>query len=319
VNKATVVGNVGLGPNEAGHLQHTTDTGSLVVDSTAFPHIGKGFSASGGTVTQDLSQAASDARAAATADAALAPTQVFKKLTSSVTITGNGGTNVISVKALDYHGQTLTLVGGANDVFIFDVTGGFDFAHSQVTLSGGVTATHVLFDFPTAGPAIELNAHNNVLVGTFLAPYRDLNYEGSGVFTGGVIARNIDLHDGAKLTGATFALPVATASLAGVVTVSNGSSQQVTITLTGTDDLRHTVSLTTVPATDGSYSFKDLRAGTYMLTQVTNFTQQSASVGTVNGTLDGTTTSTTSPISNINLLGGNAGVNYNFTDCFAGS
>jgi hypothetical protein len=207
-NSSSVVGNVGLGPNETSTLQKSTDTGMLVVDPTASTSISsKDFFVSGGIVTQSLSQAASDANAASAADAALTPTQTLGNLTASATITGNGGVNVISLNSLNYNSRTLTLVGGANDVFIFNVAGGFTFAQSNIALSGGVTANHVLFNFPTAGTTIDLYKSANVLAGTFLAPWRSVIYDNPATFNGAIIAQNIDIHSGADLTGATFTLP----------------------------------------------------------------------------------------------------------------
>ena len=61
----------------------------------------------------------------------------------------------------------------------------------------------------------------------------------------------------------------------------------VTITLTGTDDQGQAVSRTTTTATNGTYSFTGLRAGTYALaqTQPTGFTDGVEKVGTAGGTL----------------------------------
>ena len=61
----------------------------------------------------NLDQAQSDANAASAAYAALTPTQTLRNVTSNVTLTGNGGINVIGVQSLDLTRKTLTLSGGA--------------------------------------------------------------------------------------------------------------------------------------------------------------------------------------------------------------
>jgi hypothetical protein len=81
---------------------------------------------------------------------------------------------------------------------------------------------------------------------------------------------------------------------------------------------------TTTTATDGSYRFQNLQPGTYQVTETqppmpSGFTSESTnpSVGTVNGTSDGSGSSV--QIGGIVLGSGNSGINYNFTNFFAGS
>jgi hypothetical protein len=81
---------------------------------------------------------------------------------------------------------------------------------------------------------------------------------------------------------------------------------------------------TTTTAADGSYSFSNLQPGTYQIIQTppplpSGFVSEStvSSAGTVNGVTDGSANSDV--IGAINLNFGNNGLNYNFTDLFAGS
>lgn len=90
----------------------------------------------------------------------------------------------------------------------------------------------------------------------------------------------------------------------------------VTIQLVGTDDAGNAVSLSTVTAADGSYSFVNLRPGTYTLNQ------PAQPAGTVNGattagSAGGAATavgSTPSQISNISLVPGTSSINNTFAE-----
>jgi hypothetical protein len=94
----------------------------------------------------------------------------------------------------------------------------------------------------------------------------------------------------------------------------------VLVRVTGTDYLGHTVSLSTSTDATGSYSFTNLLAGTYTITKdlVPSFTDELSSVGTVNGTTNGTNPSP-NVISQVILAFGDNGINYNFAEVLSGS
>lgn len=83
----------------------------------------------------------------------------------------------------------------------------------------------------------------------------------------------------------------------------------VTVTLTGTDDLGAAVSIVTTTAADGSYSFTNLRPGTYKIneTQPPNYDDGKDTVGDAGGT-----NSANDELSAIQLLGCTHGKGYNF-------
>src|SRR5436190_404427 len=167
-----IVGDVGAGPHDTGTLLKSTIVGQLFIDPTAVLDIHSDLTVTGGIVIQDLTQADADARAASMDAAGFTPTQTLGNINSSTTITGGGGLNVISIDSVNLVKQTLTIAGSASDIFIFNVTGDYIFNGSQMVLSGGVTANHILWNFPTAGSDIEFFTPVAVAFGTFLAPQR---------------------------------------------------------------------------------------------------------------------------------------------------
>jgi hypothetical protein len=95
----------------------------------------------------------------------------------------------------------------------------------------------------------------------------------------------------------------------------------VALTLSGTNGLGQSVSATTTTAADGTYTFSTdasgntLRPGNYTITetQPAGYLLGSATVGTVNGTTDGTA-SAGNKISSIAMTSGQSGINYLFGD-----
>src|SRR5262249_19005925 len=142
-----VIGTLGVGPEGFGEF-----TGSSFVTGITFVDPTAGVKTSGSatihpTVTS-LTPAVNDALWASAQVAALAPTQTFGELKGSARITGNGGTNVIAAKSIQLSGsETLTLAGGPQDHFLFNVPGRFTLTGSSaIKLTGGVAPTNVLFN-----------------------------------------------------------------------------------------------------------------------------------------------------------------------------
>ena len=115
------------------------------------------------------------------------------------------------------------------------------------------------------------------------------------------------------------------ASLSGYVYVdanNNGSKDAgeagiggATVSLSGTDDMGHTVSATQSTASDGSYQFTGLRPGTYAVkeTQPANYLDGKDTVGSAGGNMSNDL------LSNIVLGPGAGGVNYNFGELLPAS
>jgi hypothetical protein len=87
-----------------------------------------------------------------------------------------------------------------------------------------------------------------------------------------------------------------------------------TVTLTGTDALGNSVSLTTTTDVNGHYIFAGLLSGTYSVILTPpggNYNTEVANVGTVNGSAVGAAGSTTD-IDQVQLLSGQIGLDYDF-------
>jgi SdrD B-like domain/Ice-binding-like len=294
---------------------------------------GKG--ALGGTLHIDsalLKQADADAASAATAAAALKPTQTLGTIKKAMTVNGNGGLNVISIRG-DVK-ASLTLSGSANDVFVVNVSGNLDLASNAVLgLGGAVTADHVLYNF-TGRRGTVLARDRTVVNGTLLAPH--YNVEVDGTLNGEVVGGggNLRLAGHAQVNELPFALPAppaADTSLAGSIYVdaNNDGVREAgetgvvgfTVLLTGTDVNGNAVSLSATTDGDGDFSFTGLAAGTYTLTKQVppfgHFVNGQATVGTVGGHADGTAQDSLN-ITSIVLHQGDAGLGYNFANLASG-
>jgi Ice-binding-like len=195
----TINGDVGLGPDDTGELLKATINGTLYLDFTANPDIHPDLKITGGIVHEDLS-GASDAAVAASANlAALAPTQTYGNINSSTTFTSSGGFNVIALNSVNLVKGTITIQGGASDVFVFNVRGGFNFSSSQMQLVG-VNANNVLWNFPVSGSGdVDIFKAVTVADGVFLAPNRNAIVD-QAIINGKVLAGGqIRIHSAATV------------------------------------------------------------------------------------------------------------------------
>ncbi len=139
---------------------------------------------------------------------------------------------------------------------------------------------------------------------------------------GGVLAN--DVISGIVLTDTTVATAYTfgelSGSLSGNVFIDTNNDgiedvgelpiENVTVTLTGTDDLGNPINLTTTTDVAGDYSFVGLRPGTYTLTETQPVIYQDGitSVGSLGGTV------APNVISDILLASGDVGIEYNFAE-----
>lgn len=212
INSAnTIIGNVGYSANVTSNTNQKVDifTGTAQVHSSStFTYTPATYNPSGGifigTVDSKLEQANDDALSYSSSFSSLTPTHKLGALGDgdSRTIVSVSNQNVISMDSLNFKEDKLTLVGGVNDKFIFNVTGDFNFAGSEIVLQGGVSAANVVFNFPTLNDVmIDLYKANSVFYGTVLAPLGIVDYHNPATFNGRIIASDITLHSDFNVTG----------------------------------------------------------------------------------------------------------------------
>ncbi len=150
--------------------------------------------------TSVTNQALADAVALSNYAAGLTATQTYGNITNATTITGNGGLNVIAVNNIS---NALTITGGANDTFVFDVSGTYN--TNQTMVLNGVSASQILFNFTATSGNVFQTSGGDTSYGTYLAVDGG-NFQFSNLnLTGGLIntAGNVQFVSGTKLVANT--------------------------------------------------------------------------------------------------------------------
>lgn len=213
-NTAQIYGSLAVGadtnsPDAAGFgsFQKGFITGDLVVDGPTTPAgyeiVNKNFTVGGtvygttpanpgdnppseGTGTFDLVPAVLDAIAASAFYATLPGTSLGA-------VSGNTSlaAGVYYATSFDLNSdKTLTITGDADDTFVLNVSGGFNFAKSWINLVGGITSANVLFnvtgDDSTSAGTAKISGDDSVFFGTLLAIGRNIDIQGIGSHNGSV-------------------------------------------------------------------------------------------------------------------------------------
>lgn len=203
-SNVAITGDVAVGPHGSVSVASPSSiSGTLYRDSTAT--YSGGGSISGGVQVTNLNQAVNDAINASNAFASLTPTSTLTSITKGTSLVGNGADNVIKLTGDIKLGgsNNLTLTGGANDFFIFNIFGGLDLSGSaSIVLAGGLTADHVVFNFLGTGTELTTKV-GNTLRGTILAVNRSATFHGAfgQIIVGG---SNLTLMSGAQVNGMPF-------------------------------------------------------------------------------------------------------------------
>ena len=133
----------------------------------------------------------------------LAATQSFGTLSGTSTISSTTSLNVINITK--FQNDILTINGSANDYFVFNISDTMS-ENKPMTLSGGVKASHILFNFTGTSGNVFSTAGGGVLYGTYLATRGgefaadNLTLTGALINTGG----NVQYVSGADTTFAGF-------------------------------------------------------------------------------------------------------------------
>lgn len=207
---ARVAGNIGIVANGSFDF-----SGGGEITGGIYGGTGANITISGGSTATDgvfvpyagIAQAVQDAHTAAAYYAGLTPGQTLSSLGAG-TITGNGGLNVFQINGdLALSLSTLTLSGGASDVFVFNITGQVNLSRANIVLSG-VSPSAVLFNLIGTGQKVLSTGHSNT-EGVFLAEHGAIQIDG-GVHVSDFIAGDTLIwQSGVNITQATSASVVA--------------------------------------------------------------------------------------------------------------
>ncbi len=216
-NNVTVKGNEGI--SNGGAIVNTSPStiNGNVYESTSGQYSGSGTL--NGTLeppsSGTLAQNDTDVNTALSEISGLTHTQTFGSITSSQTINGNGGLNVIDISGdINLGNASLTLHGTSSDYFVVHSTGGVNLsglAGTGLLVSGGVTASHVIYDFTGTSGSVTACATGyqictttaNAIYGTLLAP--NLAFQLGNTVNGEVIgAQAIFLQSGGSIVETSF-------------------------------------------------------------------------------------------------------------------
>ncbi len=221
VNSATTVtGDFGYSSGVTSNTNQkitTWTSGTAYVSSgvSSFNYTPATYQPPGGIVTN----ATQDARLVTANTEALAASAQLGALTTTINlgtindtsasagvVNGVANLNVVKIDSLDMKSDILTLTGDASDYFVINVLGDFKFAQSEVQLIGGVTANHVIWNFPVlpGSHVIDLDKAENIFNGTILAPDDAVGYHNPATFNGAIIAKDINVHSDFNLNWAPF-------------------------------------------------------------------------------------------------------------------
>jgi hypothetical protein len=175
-------GSVGIGASGKLHIQGNTTLNSAVyADPSATIQLDGGSSITGTSTAESFTVIQNAAVTEAAAFAALTPTQTFsQQIQSATAIMGNGGQNVISItnQVNLNNGQNLTISGGPNDTFIFNIAQGqnFNLQNGASIVLSGVAPSQVVFNFVGNGANVQTNNGNTA--GIFLDPQGQIQIQG---------------------------------------------------------------------------------------------------------------------------------------------
>jgi len=201
-----ISGNVGVGSNSSIQLSGINAISGTVYEDSGVSTSYSGLTfVTGGAVTQSMSSVVSSALSASTTAGALSGTAGLVDQGGSIALNGTSVTikaltnlseNVLNISSLSLLNGTLTFDdnGFTGAKFIINVTGAFSVNSTGALKSiiqgiNGATASDILFNIEGTGSTVSLTGNStNQLIGTVLAPSRNVTVAGGGTLTGAIIA-----------------------------------------------------------------------------------------------------------------------------------
>jgi choice-of-anchor A domain-containing protein len=202
VNGLHVGGDIGLGANDKVNLSGNLNVGGTAyIDSGITTSGGGTASVSGGIITQSMASIASAANSASTTAGVLAGTAGMIDQGGSINLSGNSivikavqnaSENVLNISSLSLTNGTITFDdnGYTNAKFIINVTGAFALTNGALMKGiNGASADDIIFNIEGTGTTVNLTGNSSTsIIGTILAPQRNVNLGGGGNLTGALIA-----------------------------------------------------------------------------------------------------------------------------------
>jgi choice-of-anchor A domain-containing protein len=210
-NGLNVTGNIGVATNDKINLSGSISVyGNAYLDSGVTTSGAGSAYVSGSIVTQSMTSIISAAASASTSAGALAGTAGMTSQGGSISLNGssmvikavqNASENVLNISSLSLTNGTITFDdnGYTNAKFIINITGGFSATNSAVIKGiNGASADDIIFNIEGTGTTVNLTGNSSTsIIGTILAPQRNVNLGGGGSLTGALVA-------GVKNTGSSY-------------------------------------------------------------------------------------------------------------------
>lgn len=209
----TFNGNVGVA--SSGQKFSSSGSVSMAPSAKLYLHTGDTYNSSAPGVPQPqpqnaandafLAQARSDAFAASTFAAGLAPTAVYGTISNNLTISeAAAGNYVFNISSINFSGgKELTLNAPAGSTYTLNISDSIVLTSGSILVSGGLTAADVLINY-TGSNVVQFSGGGNSsqVYGTILAPYAEVGLH-PGFVAGSVIADKITLSSGGQIGGMT--------------------------------------------------------------------------------------------------------------------
>jgi len=209
-NGGAVNGNVGVSSAGGGTYDLSspaTINGQLITNS-GVTGTNSGVPITGGSTVNNtlINAAVTDAHSASVTNAALTPTTTVPggQITGDTTITGHAGQNVVNLTNVNTNHNTITLDAPAGSTFVINDSGDFVLKHTQIDLTGGLTANDVLYNITDPAGNVFLTGggpSDTTLNGILLADGNDVHLAPI-TLNGEVIGNNINLSSGTQINDA---------------------------------------------------------------------------------------------------------------------